>query len=150
MRLTLLLLASTFAACAPAATSDKQAPSAQSGNLAAPVPSDISIRITESQRGQTVEVPVGQRFAVALVGIPTAGYVWEATDIPSFVERTGDASGPTHRDQLQPGFTGGSHWEVLTFRATGSGRGELKLEQRRPWEAGQPPTRAFSVTIEAQ
>jgi predicted secreted protein len=147
MRRTISLLALAIAACAPAPMSDKQA---QAPGLAAPVPGDISIRITENQNGQTVEVPVGRRFAVALVGIPTAGYVWEATEVPAFVERLESASGPTRREQNEPGFTGGSHWEVLTFNATAAGSGELKLEQRRPWETDQPPANVFIVTIAAR
>jgi inhibitor of cysteine peptidase len=142
---TLSLLA--IAACAPAAPSGA---ATRAEGLTAPIPDHIGIRITESQNNQIVVVPVGQAFAVALVGIPTAGYVWQATETPPFVERTGEAGGATHRDQLQPGFTGGSHWEVQFFRATRVGRGALKLEQRRPWEKDTPPTQTFSVTIDAQ
>ena len=51
---------------------------------------------------------------------------------------------------MQPGFSGGSHWEVFFFRVTGEGEGVLKFEQRRPWEEEtDPPSDEFSVTVVA-
>ena len=62
----------------------------------APTPSDVAIHITASQDGQSVEVPVGQRFAVELVGVPTAGYVWQPAQIPPFLTRAGEALHAQH------------------------------------------------------
>ena len=61
-----------------------------------------------------------------------------------------ESGGNTTTAQSQPGFVGGSHWEVFTFQATTAGEGKLKLEQRRPWEKDEPATRTFSVTIQAR
>jgi predicted secreted protein len=69
---------------------------------------------------------------------------------PAFLVKSGERSGPTSEAQKQPGFTGGSHWEVTLFTATGPGRGEVKFEQRRPWEKDEPPADVFVVTIEAK
>ena len=115
----------------------------------APTPDDVTVRITAAQNGQTVEVPVNQRFAIELVGVPTAGYQWAPTQLPAFIIRAGEASGNTIAAQSQPGYTGGNHWEVLMFSATSAGTGELVLEQRRPWETGQPASNTFRVTITA-
>jgi predicted secreted protein len=148
MRIIALIAAAALAACAPAAQSQPAAAPSQS--LPAPIPQDVTVRIGAGQRGQVVQVRVGERFAVALVGVPTAGYLWAPVSPPSFLAQTGEASGPTTAAQKQPGFAGGNHWEVLFFNATAPGRGELRLEQRRPWETDTPPAQTFSVTIEAR
>jgi inhibitor of cysteine peptidase len=143
-------LAATMAACAPTTETSVPAPAANNGALPAPTPSDVAVRINEAQDGQTVEVVVGQRFAVELVGVPTAGYVWEVAQTPAFVTRAGEASGNTVAAQNQPGYAGGNHWEVTMFAATAPGTGELVMEQRRPWESSEPANRTFRVTIVAR
>src|SRR5262249_22701461 len=130
----------------------KSEPEAQvnSNAVAAPTPSDVRVRITAAQKGQSVRVGVGDRFAVELVGVPTAGYVWEPKTLPGFVTRAGDATGNTTTQQSQPGFAGGNHWEVFLFAATGAGTGQLVFEQKRPWETNEPPADTFTVTIVAE
>lgn len=143
-----VLLAFAFlAACAPAPDAEETMPSNQ---VAAPTPDDVAVRIGAEQNGQTVRVGVNQRFAIELVGVPTAGYVWTPAAIPPFLTRAGEAGGPTTPEQSQPGFAGGHHWEVLMFAATGPGEGEIVLEQRRPWESSEAPADVFRVTIVAQ
>jgi inhibitor of cysteine peptidase len=146
MRALVLVLA--LAACAPTGESPREEGGQQM--LPAPTPDDIAVHITAAQNGQTVQVGVNQRFAVELVGVPTAGYVWQPAQMPAFVTRAGDATGPTIPAQNEPGYAGGNHWEVLMFSATAAGTGELVIEQRRPWEQGAPPADTFSVTIVAQ
>jgi predicted secreted protein len=153
IRLPVVALAVFAAACTqPESPSQPPAPAANSNNgaLPPPTPSDVAVHINAAQDGQTVQVSVNQRFAVELVGVPTAGYVWQPAQMPAFLTRAGDASGPTISAQNQPGYTGGNHWEVLMFAATGPGTGELVLEQRRPWETTEPPAHVFRVTIVAR
>jgi len=152
IRFAVLILAMLAAACTqPETPSEPPAPAANSNNgaLPAPTPSDVAIRINAAQDGQSVQVGINQRFAVELVGVPTAGYQWAPAQMPAFLTRAGEASGPTIAAQNQPGYAGGSHWEVLMFAATGPGAGELVLEQRRPWETTEPPAHTFRVTIVA-
>lgn len=150
MRKLILALALLGAACAPTTTESEEATKMNQAPVAAPTPEDVAIRITAEQAGQTITVPVNQRFAVELVGVPTAGYVWAPATLPNFVTRAGEASGNTIAEQSQPGYAGGNHWEVLMFVATAPGTGELVLEQRRPWEENEPPAQTFTVTIAAQ
>jgi inhibitor of cysteine peptidase len=138
---TLFVALALLAACA--------APPAD-GPVSAPTPSDVAVRINAAQNGQTVEVGVNQRFAIELVGVPTAGYVWSATQVPDFITASGEATGNTVQEQSQPGYAGGNHWEVLMFSATRAGSGEIVLEQRRPWESSEPPADTFRVTITAR
>jgi inhibitor of cysteine peptidase len=154
IRFAVFALAIFAAACTqPQTQTPSQAPApganANNGALPAPTPSDVAIRINAAQDGQSVQVGINQRFAVELVGVPTAGYQWAPAQMPAFLTRAGEASGPTIASQNQPGYAGGSHWEVLMFAATGPGSGELVLEQRRPWETTEPPAHTFRVTIVA-
>lgn len=146
----LLVAALALAACAPAPQLKQETPVAVSSRLPAPTPADVAVRIDASKNGQSVEVAVGQRFAVELIGVPTAGYLWEPASVPAFVTPAGKAGGATTRAQSQPGFTGGNHWEVLMFVANAPGEGEIVLEQRRPWETAEPASDTFRVTIVAR
>jgi len=149
IRSALFAAALALAACTPAQEAKEEAPVSNNG-VAAPTPSDVATRITAEQNGQTVNVAVGQRFAIELVGVPTAGYVWEPSQVPAFITRAGEATGNTTPEQSQPGFVGGSHWEVTMFSATAAGTGEIVMEQRRPWETNEPANDTFGVTIVAQ
>jgi predicted secreted protein len=110
----------------------------------------VATHVTAADNSKTVQVAVGAPFAVELIGVPTAGYLWKAAATPDFVKQTGTSGGPTSEAQKQPGFAGGNHWEVTTFVAERAGRGVLKFEQRRPWETNEPAADTFSVTIEAK
>lgn len=151
MKRVLMILAATamLAACTPEDAKEEAAP-VTNQDVAAPTPDDIAVRITAEQAGQTIEVGVNQRFAVELVGVPTAGYIWTPAQVPAFITRAGEATGNTSAAQSQPGFTGGNHWEVLMFAATAPGTGDLVIEQRRPWETTEPATATFRVTITAR
>lgn len=119
--------------------------------VAAPIPADAAVRLTAADDGKTVPVAIGQRVSVALVGVPTAGYVWAVKTKPVFLGEAQETSGDTTTDQRKPGYTGGNHWEVFTFAVAASGEGALKLEQRRPWEPDtEPASDTFTVTLRAQ
>ncbi len=149
MRMLIAVLALGLAgACTPEEDAAEGAPVSQA--VPAPTPEDVVVRITAEQVGQTINVAVNQRFAIELVGVPTAGYVWTPAQIPAFVTRAGEAQGNTVPQQSQPGYTGGNHWEVLMFAATAAGTGEIVIEQRRPWETNEPANNTFRVTIVAQ
>ena len=148
IRTMFVALAMAMGACAPGQTPKQEAP--VSNAVPAPTPGDVMVRIGAAQSGQSIEVALNQRFAVELVGVPTAGYIWAPAQMPAFVSRAGEAGGNTTQAQSRPGFTGGNHWEVLMFVATAPGTGELVLEQRRPWETNEPPTDVFRVTIVAR
>jgi predicted secreted protein len=118
--------------------------------IPAPVPAEIARRITAEQNGETIAVSLGERIAVALVGVPTAGYLWAVVAQPEFLETAGETGGPTNEAQLEPGFAGGSHWEVFFFDVRLPGDGVLRFEQRRPWEdETEPPAGEFWVRLVA-
>jgi inhibitor of cysteine peptidase len=141
------ILAMAAASCMGAKGHKQMEPAAD--GLEAPVAKGV-LRLDAGHNGQTIAVAEGQTFAVALVGVPTAGYLWSVVEKPSFVSEPVEGGGPTTAAQRQPGFTGGNHWETFTFTAKGKGKGRLKLEQRRPWEKSEPASATFAVTIEAR
>ncbi|WP_321490418.1 protease inhibitor I42 family protein [uncultured Hyphomonas sp.] len=100
--------------------------------------------------GQDVTLSAGQTLRVELETIPTAGYIWQVTGQPGFLELTGEQTRPTNPEvQNQPGFTGGSHYMAFDFAVTGAGTGTLELTEGRPWEleAGEPPEGAFTLNV---
>lgn len=100
--------------------------------------------------GKPVEIKVGEKVAIALSGVPTAGYVWGAASPPAWVKATDGPGGPTSSAQFLPGFTGGNHWEVTIIEAVAAGEGEIVLAQRRPWETGaDPDASTFKFTLKA-
>lgn len=100
--------------------------------------------------GKTVEVKVGEKVAVALSGVPTAGYVWGAASPPAWVKASDGPGGATSSAQFLPGFTGGNHWEVTIIEAVAAGEGEIVLAQRRPWETtAEPDASTFKFTLKA-
>lgn len=146
-----VLIALAIAACAPKtdaapAKGEDASPSA----IDAPTPGGVATEITGAMNGETVRVKVGETISVALVGIPTAGYLWKAVETPSFIEAAGEFSGPTSSAQNEPGFTGGNHWEGFLFTVVAAGEGDLRFEQKRPWESDEPTTDSFSVRLIAE
>lgn len=141
-----LLAALALAACA--STDAPAEPQPQYKSLPAPTPDGVALTITGADNGQNVTAKVGTMFAVELVGIPTAGYLWAVAEAPPFIEAAGEYGGPTSSAQLEPGFTGGRHWEAFLFNVTAKGEGVLRFEQRRPWEdESEPAAGEFSVYL---
>lgn len=106
--------------------------------------------LTEADAGKTFEMKVGEKVSVALVGVPTAGYVWAASKPPEWVKATDGPGGATSTAQMLPGFAGGSHWEVIVIEAIAAGEGEITLAQRRPWEPeSEPDAETFKFTLKA-
>jgi predicted secreted protein len=154
MRVMVVCLAlCALAACTapPAQGPEAPNPEAQvSKSIPAPVPADATVRLTADDQGKVISVAVGQRVSVALVGVPTAGYLWAVTNKPAFLGEAQGTGGATTTDQQKPGFAGGNHWEVFTFTVTAPGEGALVLEQRRPWEpATEPANNSFKVKLKA-
>lgn len=148
IRILALAACAALGACAteaaPAPVGEKQYSS-----IAAPTQPDVATRIRADDAGKTVAVRKGTKIAVELIGVPTAGLVWTTAATPSFLTPAGEASGATSTAQLEPGFAGGSHWEVFFFTVTGVGSGALTLEQRQPFAPEGPPDAVFTVTVTA-
>lgn len=147
-RILLIALLALIGACANSAPEKSRN---EYEALSAPTPDSVALKITGADEGQNVTVKVGTTIAVELVGIPTAGYLWTPVATPAFLDAAGEYGGPTSSAQLEPGFTGGSHWEAFLFKVKEAGEGEFRFEQRRPWEdASEPASGEFSVYLIAE
>ncbi len=107
--------------------------------LPAPRVDGVVRMLGEADAGASVEMKLGEKISVALVGVPTAGYVWSVSTPPAFIRATDGPGGATSTAQFTPGFAGGSHWEVVIIEAAAAGEGEITLAQRRPWETTAEP-----------
>lgn len=112
--------------------------------MSMPAPPDMTIGL--DQNGDTVSLALGQTLIVALDGNATTGYVWELGRVKKKVLSTdGDVTyTPTPLATPQPGSGG-----VFTARITAVGLGQsyVKLVYDRPFEAGAPPIKTFTVLV---
>ena len=94
------------------------------------------IVLTEADNRTNLVLGVGDRFQTKLESIPTAGYTWHVTHLPDgLVETAEEDWEPTDPvNQSQPGFTGGSHYIIKSFKAVSTGDFDLVLIEGRPWE----------------
>jgi hypothetical protein len=147
-----ILVALALTACASASVEAPENSAQASKSLSAPTPEGVFAVANANNDGKSVTVKVGGRFAVELVGTPTAGFMWVATEIPPFLQPAGEYGGPTSSAQLEPGFAGGNHWEGFLFDVTAAGEGALKFEQRPAWAPEEPDPGAskYSVTVIAE
>lgn len=119
-----------------------------SRSLEAPPVEGVVRNLTEADAGVSVEMKVGDKISVSLVGVPTAGYVWSAESPPSFVAITQGPGGATSSAQFLPGFAGGNHWEVQVVEGLAPGEAEISLVQKRPWDdQAEPDDRRFRFRL---
>jgi predicted secreted protein len=110
-----------------------------------------ALPVRAEDAGRELRIRVGDTLAVALSGVPTAGYQWTAAALPDCLAIVATASGPTSTSQRLPGFTGGSHWEVVSIRAASPCVADVRFAQRRPWEdPSEPDAGRFAFRIIAE
>jgi inhibitor of cysteine peptidase len=96
----------------------------------------------ERSDGSEVKTAVNHEFELALPETRTAGYQWVITEGGApIVKLLSETKMPATE---VVGGTGRHFWR---FRAVSSGKTELRLEYRRPWEKSAQPTRTFSLKI---
>jgi predicted secreted protein len=89
---------------------------------------------------------VGERTAVRLPGLGTAGYDWT-------IHVTGDAVAvsvdPAPREEIDGRPPGAGVDEIAVIEGRHPGHATVTLEQRRPWENKPEPRdrRVFDVTV---
>jgi inhibitor of cysteine peptidase len=100
--------------------------------------------ITEQDSGKTIELAVGQKVNVQLPSNPTTGYQWIVLGDSAPLKLVGSdyAASPQAAGRM-----GAAGIQTLRFTATGSGKVELNLGYKRPWELDVPLAKTFSATI---
>lgn len=94
--------------------------------------------------GAIVTLAVGARFRVVLAGNPATGFLWETAELdPSRLQPLGHRVGmPAHRSR------GGEVSYSFVYQALRTGATRLRLDYRRPFEAGIAPSRRFDLVLD--
>lgn len=102
--------------------------------------------IGKEANGTAITVKPGQALAVRLESNPTTGYSWGIAECdPAVLKSRGDAQFESSKPGQQVVGAGG--WETLRFDAQTSGKTNLKLVYRRPWEKNVDPIQTFTVEV---
>jgi inhibitor of cysteine peptidase len=101
---------------------------------------------TYDDPGQTIETEVNQQFVIALGSNPSTGYSWQASYDETMLELVGGES--TYKE-AKSGLVGGGGVEYFHFKALKTGRTEVTLVYKRPWEepTAQDLTKVFTIHI---
>jgi predicted secreted protein len=89
-----------------------------------------TVRASEADNGQTIEVPPAGTLEVQLGENPTNGYRWALSPPPACLSLVDDTFAPPAA--LVPGRPGSHTWR---FRAAAAGTGTLELVLARSWES---------------
>ncbi len=95
--------------------------------------------------GKTVACRPGQKFALVLDVLASAGYQWECriSDSSIFV----NDSKPEVRPGRRKGIAGGTSVETFHFRAVKEGTCIIRLTQQRAWLKDTPPHKTVTFTV---
>jgi predicted secreted protein/Zn-dependent peptidase ImmA (M78 family) len=91
-----------------------------------------------------VEVATGDALVIEVPEIPSSGYVWEATGLPTGVFLLRHEFRPPDDTVL-----GGSGLHRFVLQVSESGTQQVRLAMRRPWQS-QAPLREFTLRITAE
>ena len=102
---------------------------------------------TYTDSGQTIEIDLNQQFVIALGSNPTTGYGWQIDYNESMLELV--ESKYEGGEEAKQGMVGAGGVEFFRFKALKSGKTEITMVYRRPWEEPSPQdiTRVFVVNI---
>jgi inhibitor of cysteine peptidase len=95
------------------------------------------------QPNESINIGVGQRFAVELAANPTTGYTWQLSAPPGdqvhLIDSDYAPTGPQ-----QPGSGG---MQRFTFEAVATGSTSLAFAYVRPWETGVAPAQTATYPV---
>ena len=103
----------------------------------------VSVKLTEKDFSQTVEISVGEILEVSLKGNPTTGYIWDvASADKGILKQVGETK---FKPDRKARGSGGNI--ILRFEATKVGKISLKLIYHRPFQKDRLPIRTFQVKV---
>ena len=100
---------------------------------------------TYTDSGQAISIGVNQEFIIALGSNPTTGYGWQESHdetVLELVEKTYKAG-----EKAEQGAVGAGGVEFFRFKALKTGKTEITLVYKRPWEEKAVDQKVFTVTI---
>ena len=100
------------------------------------------VSLLETDSGRTIEVERGQRVYVVLGANRTTGYDWTLTAEPGPLASLG---GPVYAQAADLAGSGGTG--IWFFRASASGKQELRFEYRRAFVSSSPVVKTVTFTV---
>jgi len=100
---------------------------------------------TYSDSGQTISSGVNREFVIALGSNPTTGYSWQESydeAVLELVEKTYEPG-----EKAKQGAVGAGGVEYFRFKALKSGKTEITLVYKRPWEEETIDQKVFTVAV---
>lgn len=101
---------------------------------------------TYDDPGQAIDTEVNEQFVIALGSNPTTGYRWQAGYDETMLELVG---GESTFKKAENGLLGAGGVEYFHFKALKTGRTEVTLVYKRPFEEPTPQdlTKVFIIHI---
>ena len=100
---------------------------------------------TYTDSGQTINIGVNQEFVIALDSNPTTGYVWQESYDDSLLQLVGKSY--EMGKAAKQGAVGAGGVEYFRFKALKTGKTEITLVYKRPWEEERLYEKVFTVNI---
>jgi inhibitor of cysteine peptidase len=101
--------------------------------------------VTDKDDEKLVNLNTGDKLVIKLPGNYTTGYQWEVKE-----GYDDDVIKQVGKDSYQPEKTdrvGAGGIATFTFKVAGTGRTDLNLEYRRPWEKDGDVPEDFEITV---
>ncbi len=102
---------------------------------------------TYTDSGQTIDIGVNQEFVIALGSNPTTGYSWQESydeTILELAEKTYELG-----QEAKQGVVGAGGVEFFRFKALKTGKTEITLVYKRPWEEEIVDQKIFTINIKS-
>ena len=100
---------------------------------------------TYTDTGQTISIGVDQEFVIALDSNPTTGYNWEESYDETMLRLV--ESKYELGKRAKQGVVGAGGTQYFRFKALKTGKTEITLAYKRPWETDIGEQKVFSVDI---
>ena len=102
------------------------------------------MRVTEAESGGTVTIDAGELLSVTLISNPSTGFHWVVSPNldAAVLAQQGEPLYTPDPGEVMPG-SGGKH--TFTFRGTGAGSTELKMDYLSP--ANEPSNTTFGLKV---
>ena len=101
-----------------------------------------SMKLSENDSGNTVEIRIDDELEVVLPANPTTGYIWEVDSLDSTVLRRDKSVFLASDNAL-----GSGGMEIIKLHAIAAGKSLVSLIFHRPFEQNMPPLKTFEVTV---
>ena len=100
---------------------------------------------TYSDSGQTISIGVNHEFVIALGSNPTTGYSWQESYDETVLELVEKTYAPG--EKAKQGVVGAGGVEYFRFKVLKTGKTEITLVYKRPWEEETIDQKVFTVIV---